>query len=430
MRNWNHPTTVFWTATALLFLVLLTQCSRKTDLEDLDTPALQAMLDSLKQVESDAHIALGGTPVFVTTTVGPGQGLFQVMQQAKLDNQNIIKIINAIKDSVELVKLRVGETFEVGLDPRDSTRVIAFRYSPHPALAHILTLSADDQFVYSKVEKPTSVRYRIHEGVLEQGSSLDATLHNIGINPRMVQVVNGVLMCKVSFATHAHAGDRFKVLLSERVYRDSIWIEGQVLYASFDGKVAGHHEAFRYDDGDPKSTFNAHYTADGEALVYSGLRYPLDRLHISSSYGMRLHPVTGRRDFHAGVDYSSPTGTPVYAVAEGTVISSGYDDYSGNKIAVRHKDGSSSWYLHLSSRGVHNGSRVGARQVIGRTGNTGRSTGPHLHFGFKQPNGAWMNPVTKRMIATPKLQGERLSQLKKQIEEIRALLTRLQTGDK
>lgn len=426
MRIWKSPTTAFGFAIVLFVTVLVSSCKHELDLNEMDTPALQAMLDSLKQVEMDARMTLGGTPRFITTTVGPGQGLFQVMQMANLDNQNIIKIINALKDSVEFVKLRVGETFEVGLDPNDSTKVIAFRYSPNPSLAHVLTLGSNNEFVYSKVEKPTTVRYKVYEGSLEKGSSLDATLRKIGINSRMVQVVNGVLMCKVSFATHAHPGDKFKVLLSERVYRDSIWIEGQVIYASFDGKTAGHHEAFRYDDGDPKSTFNAHYTADGEALVFSGLRYPLDRLHISSSFGMRLHPITGRRDFHAGVDYSASLGTPVYAVAEGTVIVSSFDPFSGNKIAIKHKDGSSSWYLHLSSRGVHAGSRVVARQVIARSGNTGRSTGPHLHFGFKQPNGTWMNPLTKRMIATPKLQGERLEKLKKQIQDIRNLLQKLQ----
>ena len=62
---------------------------------------------------------------------------------------------------------------------------------------------------------------------------------------------------------------------------------------------------------------------------------------------------------------------------------------------------------------------VNARQVIGRVGSTGRSTGPHLHFGFKQPNGAWTNPLIKRMIATPKLEGERLKRLRMQIAKIR-----------
>jgi murein DD-endopeptidase MepM/ murein hydrolase activator NlpD len=231
--------------------------------------------------------------------------------------------------------------------------------------------------------------------------------------------VTGVLMCKVNFSTQARVGDRFKLMLEETWFQDSVWIGGKVLFASYEGKLAGKNEAFRYEDPDPKSTFNAHYTESGEALIFSGMRYPLDRLHITSPFGWRIHPLKGVRDFHAGVDYGSPFGAAVYAVADGKVVVSGYDPYSGNKIAVQHADRSSSWYLHLSARGVRAGQMVNARQVIGRVGSTGRSTGPHLHFGFKQPNGAWTNPLIQRMIATPKLEGERLKRLRMQIAKIR-----------
>lgn len=145
----------------------------------------------------------------------------------------------------------------------------------------------------------------------------------------------------------------------------------------------------------------------------------MDRLHVTSPYGSRIHPITGQRKSHHGIDYGNPTGTPVYAVAEGVVVVSGYDDLSGNKIAIRHRDNSQSWYMHLSVRGVGVGAKVAPRQVIGRVGNTGRSTGPHLHFGFKNEKGAWINPTSKTMIATPRLEGERLGRLQKQVAEIR-----------
>ncbi|MFA6341931.1 MAG: M23 family metallopeptidase, partial [Fibrobacteraceae bacterium] len=212
--------------------------------------------------------------------------------------------------------------------------------------------------------------------------------------------------------------------LEEDFYQDSIWINGFVRYAEFDGHIVGHHEAFRYEDPDPKSTFNAFYTESGEALIFDGLRYPLDRLHITSSFGSRIHPITGKRTMHNGVDYGSPKGSPVYAVAAGTVVTSGYDEFSGNKIAVRHADRFTSWYLHLSARGVSVGAKVNARQMIGRVGSTGRSTGPHLHFGFTNSAGVWINPLSKTMIATPKLEGERFARLKMQAKKIREELRR------
>lgn len=354
--------------------------------------------------------------VLTSETVSAGEGLFQVLEKMGIGANDRGAIVIAIQDSVELSKMRVGQQFHALRDMHGNVK--AFRYATTPATAHML-FNENGKFIYRRVDKPVTRRQSIFEGSLRQGSTLDGMLRSVGIPGRMVGVVSGVLQCKVAFQ-QAQPGDKFRILLEDIFYQDSIWISGKVLYAEFDGRTVGHHEAFLYDDGDPKSTFNAHYTESGEALIFDGLRYPLDRLHITSPYGTRIHPVTGQRKSHDGVDYGSPSGTPVYAVAEGNVITSGYDEYSGNKIAIKHRDGSSSWYLHLSSRGVSVGTHVNARQVIGRVGATGRVTGPHLHFGFKDEKGRWMNPLKKTMIATPKLQGERLAKLQKQAKTIRS----------
>jgi len=291
-----------------------------------------------------------------------------------------------------------------------------FRYAPNVITSHVV-VRTDSGFVYKLVEKPVVKKQSAYEGALEEGSTLNGILLKVGIPRRMVGVVSGVLQCKVAFPL-ARAGDRFRILLEDSYYKDT-WVSGKVVYAEFDGRIVGHHEAFRYEDPDPKSSYNAHYTETGDALVFDGLRYPLEHLRITSSYGSRVHPITGQVKVHYGVDYGAPTGTVVHAVAEGEVIVSGYDEFSGNKIAIRHRDGTSSWYMHLSARGVGVGAKVAPGQAIGRVGSTGRSTGPHLHYGFKNAQGAWINPLSKTMIATPKLSGERLARLKTQVAEIR-----------
>ena len=118
---------------------------------------------------------------------------------------------------------------------------------------------------------------------------------------------------------------------------------------------------------------------------------------------------------HRGVDLRGKKGSLVHAVASGKVILSSFNTFAGNKVAIRHSDGSTSYYFHLNKRSVKKGSYVRAHQVIGTVGATGRVTGPHLHYGFKKPNGRWMNPLNKRMIATPKLTGERFIALQEQI---------------
>lgn len=411
-------------AIAVVLLLVNTRgpLSRTRTLRETDKAL--SLLDSLKNqilVEEHKITEIRRLQYHREGAVAPGQGMFQTLGALGVSDPLCLALVNALSDSVELINMVAGERVWVELDPDDTTKVRSFSYSPNPAVVHTLT-AGDSGFVYTREDRPTTVRHRLVEGTLEQGSSLDQILREKGIAPSMVGIVNGVLLCKISFRTHARAGDRFRVLLRERFYQDSVRIEGQVLYTAYEGSMTGFHEAFRYDDGDPKSSYTAHYTESGEALIHSGLRYPLDKLHIRSSYGMRRHPVTGRRTMHRGVDYAAATGTPIYAVASGTVVKSGYNSSNGHYVAIRHADKYTSYYLHLHTRLVSKGQTVRARQIIGKVGSTGISTGPHLHFGFRKPNGAWMDPLRKRMIATPKLAGERLARLGEQIDEIRALL--------
>ena len=391
-------------------------CNEEEKIQNLKAEGelLRAKIDSLTNAIEQVQTLPGNWNV-QNDTVRAGDGLFQVLVRMQINERERGKIVLALQDSVELSKLRVGQVFYAALDSAGSVQ--KFRYAPNPATVHMLTRT-DSGYVYKLIEKPVTRRQSIFEGALTEGSTLNGTLFKVGIPGRMVGIVSGVLQCKVAFPL-ARAGDKFRILLEETFYQDSIWISGKVVYAEFDGRIVGHHEAFRYEDPDPKSSFNAHYTEKGEALVYDGLRYPLDRLHVTSPFGSRIHPITGQRKTHYGIDYGSPTGTPVYAVAEGIVTVSGFDQFSGNKIAIRHRDNSESWYMHLSVRGVKVGSKVAARQCIGRVGSTGRSTGPHLHLGFKNEKGAWINPASKTMIAAPKLEGERLARLQKEVAEIR-----------
>lgn len=410
----------------LLFaLSWLTACG-KGELETLDARAesLRAELSGIREEREAFDRERRPFLSILSDTVQPGEGLYQVLERLRVRFDDRRTIVLAIQDSVELSNLRVGQAFHVVLD--SAGNVETFRYSPNPATVHLLIRNfPGEPWKYKLVSKPLTVKHSVFEGTIAPGGTLHGTLISVGIPSRMSGVVAGVLLCKIPFSS-VQAGDRFRIMLEESFYRDSIWISGKVVYAEFEGRTVGHHEAFLYEEDDPKSTYNAHYTANGEALIFNGLRYPLDRLHITSPFGSRIHPITGKRKMHSGIDYGSPKGSPVYAVAKGRVVVSGYDEFSGNKIAIRHADNSVSYYMHLNSRGVGVGQEVMGGQIIGRVGSTGRSTGPHLHLGFKDARGNWINPKSKTMIATPKLQGERLARLKSQVARIREDVERVE----
>ena len=121
---------------------------------------------------------------------------------------------------------------------------------------------------------------------------------------------------------------------------------------------------------------------------------PVDYRRLSSPYGYRTHPVTGEKEKkHNGVDLTATIGTPVYATRSGKVTFVGFQEKgAGNYVNIQHDNGFISTYMHLDSYCVKTGDYVVIGQKIGEVGNTGGSTGPHLHFGIKK-SGAWVNPA-------------------------------------
>ena len=121
-------------------------------------------------------------------------------------------------------------------------------------------------------------------------------------------------------------------------------------------------------------------------------RVPCDYVRLTSPFGYRWHPTTGQWSMHRGVDLAGPKGTPIYASRSGYVTTATYNSISGNYVTINHQDGYSSVYMHLTHDVVDVGDYVKAGQLIGYMGSTGRSTGPHLHFGISY-NGTYVNPM-------------------------------------
>lgn len=124
----------------------------------------------------------------------------------------------------------------------------------------------------------------------------------------------------------------------------------------------------------------------------SGFTSPVDGARISSKFGYRIHPIRKTRRMHTGVDYAAPTGTPVKATADGTVVRAGVAGGYGNMVEVQHSDGTTSRYAHLHAFRTSVGQPVKQGQVIGLVGSTGMSTGPHLHFEIRK-NGSPVDPL-------------------------------------
>ncbi|MCR4923112.1 MAG: peptidoglycan DD-metalloendopeptidase family protein [Lachnospiraceae bacterium] len=131
-----------------------------------------------------------------------------------------------------------------------------------------------------------------------------------------------------------------------------------------------------------------------KAIVYDGGKFAWPApgyTRISDDYGMRMHPTLGIEKFHSGIDLAAPNGSPILAAYDGEVVAAAYSSTMGNYVMIDHGDSLYTIYMHASSISVSKGQMVVRGEQIAKVGSTGRSTGPHLHFGVRE-NGNYVSP--------------------------------------
>ena len=181
------------------------------------------------------------------------------------------------------------------------------------------------------------------------------------------------------FQREIHAGDVFEAAFENRVNsRGETVGVGRLLYVSLETKEKSRALYWFQPAGGDGGWFDG----NGRSTVRSLMRTPVEGARISSTFGMREHPVLGFMKMHKGVDFAAPTGTPIYAAGDGVVQNAEFKDLNGNYVKVLHDNGWKTIYLHMSAfgPGIAAGVRVRQGQQIGAIGTTGRSTGPHLHY--------------------------------------------------
>ncbi len=248
-------------------------------------------------------------------------------------------------------------------------------------------------------------------GIDAERNSLVAALGARGEGVLLAVALAEVLSGEIDFNNDLRRGDRFS-LLYEEVHREERFADGGGEELSFSRYGAVLATEFT-NDGRRLQAFRFHVPGEPEAQYFDENGRSMKRLFLRSPFRFepritsrfsyrRVHPILGGVRPHLGVDYGAPTGTPVIAVATGTVVSAGRSGGSGNMIRLRHTNGYETYYLHLSAfaGGVRRGARVAQGQVIGRVGSTGLSTGPHLDYRMRK-DGVFVNPLLEHRKLPP-----------------------------
>lgn len=211
-------------------------------------------------------------------------------------------------------------------------------------------------------------------------------------DPRLVDALVEMFSWDIDFYTEVRSGDTFRLLVEKRFAQGQFVGYGPVLAAEY---VAGgvSHRAFAHVTRNGASV--AYYDAQGRSMHKQLLKSPLKFARVTSGFGKRRHPILGYTRKHNGVDYGVPTGTPVWSVADGYVVRAGYHGGFGKLVEIRHANGWTSQYAHLSRIHVRVGQRINQKNIIGAVGSTGMSSGPHLHFGLLR-HGGYVNPLAQK----------------------------------
>ncbi len=368
-----------------------------------------------------AALALAASDVTVVKNrrLERNQTVAKALYEANLDEATVTAVQGALKAvEFDFKKARPGDQLRFVF--RDGQLdVLDYRRS---ALKEWLVRRDGDRYIgrFREVEREQQV------DVIElkvDTSVWDAAIA-AGEKPEVAVTLSDVFAWDIDFYRDVQKGDRMRAVIEKVVSKGRTIEYGNVLAATYVGSSVGTKRSFRYQlpNGD-ESFFNE----DGSSARKTFLKSPLKFAHVTSGFGGRFHPILNYFGAHNGVDYGTPQGTPVWAVADGSVTRAGWDNGGGNMICVKHVLSLETCYLHLSKIDVKVGQRVAQKAVLGESGTTGLSTGPHLHFAMKR-GGVFVNPLNQNFPRADPLPKELVPDFTEKIASLRTQLDALPTA--
>ena len=365
---------------------------------DQNDPQFQAPKDEIERQLVQAHAETESKH-----RVSSGETLGIIFSQYGLPISEMYRLIDANK-SVQ--QLRVGQVLEWEVDADGKLTSLSIIRSKKVTDTYTLTKKG---YVYKEVEqkgdiKPVTLTGRI-------SGSFYNSARDAGLTPTQISNVVKALQWKMNIGRDARKGDSFGVVLDREFIDGKAVGKGKINAFYYKSQRRG-HSIFIARGADDQF-----YDQDARSLNRGFKRIPtLQSYRISSSFNPnRLHPITKRRSPHNGTDFAVPVGTTILAAGDGVVVKSQYHSLAGNYIVIKHGREYMTRYLHLSKRQVKVGDRVKMGQRIAKSGNTGRSTGPHLHFELIK-NGRPVNAMKVPLPQAEPLRGSTRTQFMRNVK--------------
>lgn len=355
-------------------------------------------------------------------TVEKGDSFIGILTGMGLDYSQAYNIYTTFRDVFDARNIKVGQELYIeSVTDAENDKVVSVEkimLEPVMGTRYIVEKNSDGEYEARTEQDEFLDDVKTISGVID--GNLSTAMGAAGVPLNVIGNFIDIFSFSVDFRRDIHAGDKFEVRYERQLAPDgSVVKSGDIVFAALTlGKDS--YELYRFED---KSGNADYYDEKGLALKKNLDRKPMEfkKARISSRFGRRYHPILKRYRGHDGVDYAAPAGTKIYASGDGVVAMAKWNGGYGKYIKIRHNAEYSTGYAHMRAfaKGIRPGVRVKQGQVIGYVGNTGLSTGPHLHFEVMR-NGRKVNPLTVKAATGENLKGAKLAAFKKVVAKVKA----------
>jgi murein DD-endopeptidase MepM/ murein hydrolase activator NlpD len=308
-----------------------------------------------------------------------GDTIQKILQQYKIKNNEIQTVIKQYKKYGNPNQLLIGNKIDITIEKNlhaKKNSVLKFSVPITKSTTIEITKDEENKIISKKIITKLYKKKILSENIIKK--NLYSSALEVNINPDTIIEFARIFGFEVDFQRDIRKNDYFKILYENYFDENEEFIKsGSILYAHM---TVNGREISLYKFGNNKKY--GYFDSNGRSVEKALMKTPINGARLSSSFGMRKHPILGFSKLHTGTDFAAPTNTPIMASGSGTIVRAKWCGGGGNCIKIKHNSTYETVYAHMKSfaRGIKVGKKVRQGQIIGYVGSTGMSTGPHLHY--------------------------------------------------
>ena len=391
--------TIFFFA-IIAFLLLI---QSKNDKKDIKIDNSEVIYEKNKFNEELVNKRLKQSAPRLNIKVKSGDTLEKILKKSGFQNKEITEVIKETKKIFNPKNLIIGKEITIKYEDKDKKYINSI-FIPLEFNKNFYLEKIDEKFIAEISSKKTQKRLVKKNGFITDSLYLSGL--RAGIDKKAINEMIAIFSFSVDFQRDIWRNDNFEIFYEEEFikYDKSNKNLGKILYANLELQSLGSLKLFRFESDNGKIEY---FDESGKSAKKLLMKTPIDGARLSSTFGLRKHPILGYNVKHRGVDFAAPKGTPIYAAGDGIIEKKGWNGAYGKYIRIRHANNFKTAYAHISKFNKIPGGRVKQRQIIGYVGSTGRSTGPHLHFEILK-NNIRINPQRLKLPSGRKLKDKEL----------------------